>query len=147
MAGVAAEFELQGLVEVGAVLGRLSRMDLTKLAYRVSDHLVNSTKARIQEEKASPEGAPWAPWSERYDETRHHGVQSLLIGEGHLQGSIDNYSAGGEVRVGTPLVYGAVHQFGAEDGSIPARPYLGLSDLDRQEIERMALDLFGEALA
>lgn len=147
MTGVATYFEVQGLVEVGQVLGRLARLDLVELADVVSEHLVNSTRARIQEDKASPEGEAWAPWSARYDETRNHGVHSLLIGEGHLQGSIDNYSSATEVRVGTPLVYAAVHQFGAQDGSIPARPYLGISALDRLEIEQLALDLFGEALS
>lgn len=146
MAGVATYFEVQGLVEVGQVLGRLAQLDLVDLADVVGEYLVNSTRARIQEDKASAEGEAWAPWSERYDETRNHGVHSLLIGEGHLQGSIDNYSSATEVRVGTPLVYAAVHQFGSGDGSIPARPYLGLSALDRLEIETMALDLFGEAM-
>lgn len=51
-----------------------------------------------------------------------------------------------EIGAGSNLEYAAVHQFGSDDGSTSARPYLGLSDFDRGEIERMAANLFGEAI-
>jgi len=58
------------------------------------------------------------------------------------------------------MVYAAVHQFGAAQGAfgntsrgspipwgdIPARPYLGLSDDDRQEIETFVADRLGDLL-
>lgn len=147
MAGVTTEFEVDGLVDVGRMFGRLSRLDLVELADAAGELLVSSTQRRIHEEKASPDGAAWAPWSERYDDTRLHGVHSLLVGENHLLTSITNYTSGGVVRVGSNLEYAAVHQFGSEgDGNIVARPYLGVSADDRAALERMALDLFGEAL-
>ncbi|MFQ2653263.1 phage virion morphogenesis protein [Aeromonas caviae] len=33
---------------------------------------------------------------------------------------------------GTPMVYGAAHQFGREKTHLPERPYLGLSDADHE---------------
>lgn len=147
MAGVAAEFEVKGLVDVGRVLQRLSDLDLVGLADAAGELLVSSTQRRIHEDKASPEGAAWAPWSERYDDTRNHGVHSLLVSENHLLTSVTNHSTGWTVRVGSNLAYAAVHQFGSRDGDIPARPYLGVSADDRDALERMALDLFGEAVA
>lgn len=147
MAGVVTAFEVEGLVDVGRVLGRLSRLDLVDLADAAGELLVSSTQRRIHEEKESPDGVDWMPWSEAYDETRIHGVHSLLVSENHLLTSIDNYTSGGVVRVGSNLEYAAVHQFGSDDGGgIPPRPYLGLSRGDRLELEAMALDLFGEAL-
>lgn len=146
MAGVAADVELEGLVDVGRVLGRLSDLDLAELADAAGALLVSSTQRRLHEEKTGPDGDAWAPWSERYDETRLHGVHSLLVSGGHLRDSIASYIDGLTVRVGSNLVYAATHQLGSEDGDIPARPYLGISAEDRVALERMALDMFGEAL-
>lgn len=146
MAGVVTEIEIDGLAEVGRVLGRLSELDVAELAYATGELLVSSTQRRMHEEKAGPDGDAWAPWSPDYAATRLPGVHSLLVGENHLLTSIWNHTSGHVVRIGTPLPYGAVHQFGSSDGTTPARPYLGLSPSDRADIERMALDLFGEAV-
>lgn len=35
---------------------------------------------------------------------------------------------------GTPLEYGAAHQFGREETHLPERPYLGLSEGDKQSV-------------
>lgn len=35
---------------------------------------------------------------------------------------------------GTPLEYGAAHQFGRPEINLPERPYLGLSEADRQSV-------------
>lgn len=35
---------------------------------------------------------------------------------------------------GTPLEYGAAHQFGREETHLPERPYLGLSEADQQSV-------------
>ncbi|HDO1383451.1 TPA: phage virion morphogenesis protein [Aeromonas veronii] len=35
---------------------------------------------------------------------------------------------------GTPMVYGAAHQFGREETHLPERPYLGLSEEDKQSV-------------
>ena len=35
---------------------------------------------------------------------------------------------------GTPLEYGAAHQFGREETHLPERPYLGLSEEDKQSV-------------
>ena len=160
MTGVAVEFEVEGLVDVGRVLGRLSQLDLVELQDVAGGLLVSSAQRRIQEEKTSPEGVAWPAWSPAYAATRIPGVHSLLVGGhrpagegvrsegGHLQGSIEHHFAGDVVLIGSNLPYAAVHQFGSDDGgNIPARPYLGISADDRAAIEAMALDLFGEAVA
>ncbi|MCX7128284.1 phage virion morphogenesis protein [Aeromonas sp.] len=38
---------------------------------------------------------------------------------------------------GTPLEYGAAHQFGREETHLPERPYLGLSEEDKQSVLEM----------
>jgi phage virion morphogenesis protein len=64
--------------------------------------------------------------------------RKILIGRGMsggLMGSINFRAASDNVRVGTPKVYGAIHQYGGKAGrghavTIPARPYLAIQDED-----------------
>jgi phage virion morphogenesis protein len=68
-------------------------------------------------------------------------VHALLVGRGDLRDSIQNYTSGDTIRVGTNLVYGAIHQFGSNgaEGGIPARPWLGLSREDEREITDLVI--------
>ena len=88
----------------------------------------SQTRRRITDEKTAPDGTPWDPWSRDYAASRHGG-NSLLEGEGDLVDSIGFEVNGGQVEIGTNLVYGAIHQLGGKDVNIhiPARPYLGVS--------------------
>lgn len=69
-----------------------------------------------------------------------------LIGETRLLSQIIAYKVVGDsVHVGTPFMYGAMLQFGGKKsqfpnlwGDIPARPFLGLSDYDRESILEQA---------
>jgi phage gpG-like protein len=46
-----------------------------------------------------------------------------------------NYQADPQtLYFGTPLEYGAAHQFGREEINLPERPYLGLSEEDKQSV-------------
>jgi len=89
----------------------------------ISELLVNSTKERIYAEKHGPDGEHWPAWSDKYSSTRRGG-HSLLVASGEMADTIWNHATEDEVRVGTNLIYGAIHQFGgSETGSnIPARP-------------------------
>lgn len=140
MAGVDFEAEVD-LTEAQAALSKLSSRDLDTLSYEIGSLIEDQTKRRLMDEKTAPDGTPWAPWSEAYAESlkrsNRANPRSLLVGEGNLKDSIQNYTTGETVKVGTNLVYGAIHQFGGEpvDMNIPARPYLGLSSENAAEIE------------
>lgn len=98
--------------------------------------VVSQTQRRLSAEKRGPDGAPWPAWSPAYAATRNNS-QSLLMGSGHLDESIQHLVRGDEVEIGSNLVYAAIHQFGGADAGkpeIPARPYLGISDDDAAEI-------------
>jgi phage gpG-like protein len=77
------------------------------------------------------------------------GSKKPLIGEtGRLSSEIHYRATDTQLQVGSPLIYAAVQQFGAEKGAfgkskhnhpipwgdIPARPFLGLSYNDREAI-------------
>lgn len=150
MSGVQIEVTLQGIEQAQAALGRLASTDLEDLAFNVGALLESSTHERIASEKRAPDGTPWAPWSERTAARRgeHH---SLLVYGNHLLTSVQNYTEGTTVRVGSNLVYAAIHQQGGKAGrgrkvTIPARPYLGLSDADRDAVEALVIDTVGGRL-
>lgn len=148
MTGITYELDT---AEAIAGLRHLSAFDIADLAYNVGALLESSTRRRIDEEKTAPDGAAWAPWSPGYAATRS-GRHSLLVGDNSLAGSIQNLSDDQAAIVGTNMVYGAIHQFGGEAGrnhaaEIPARPYLGISERDRRDIERLVEGELKELLA
>jgi phage virion morphogenesis protein len=132
-----------GLEEAQAAIGRLIEDATFKEA--LGELVVNQTKQRIAAEKTAPDGTSWQAWSTAYAGARHGG-HSLLMSGGTLLDSISAYVSGDTIEVGSGMVSAATHQFGSRDGRIPARPYLGVSEDNRQEIEDVALDHFAELL-
>jgi len=136
MAGVAASLTTLGLDESLAKLRRLSGFDQAQLLYDAGAILESSTRRRF-DTKIDPDGDPWVPWSEDYDETRDHDVDSLLITEeANLRDSIAALVEGNETYVGSGQEYAAHHQMGGEEigSGVPARPYLGVSDEDTLDL-------------
>lgn len=129
------------------------------LLRQIGVYLVHSTQARFNA-GTDPSGAPWAPLLPAYAAIKRG--PSILIGagmSGGLQGSITSEVGLNSVQWGSNKIYAAVHQFGAvirpvkakalrfhlgphlviaQKVTIPARPYLGLSDEDQEEIAYLA---------
>ena len=144
MAGVelTAELDARLLAEVARVFDRLGSEGVAQMADNLGNLIADQTVRRIKNEKTAPDGTPWAPWSGAYAKTRNTGnrhAQSLLIDSERLGllGSIQQYVSGDVVTVGSNMVYAAIHQFGGR--GIPARPYLGLSEQNRREIEDLVI--------
>ncbi len=140
MAGVFVDSSATGLGPALMMLNALG--DDRRLAEglaQIGGLIESQTRERFTT-KIAPGGEPWAPWSERYAASRRRG-HSLLVAEGHLRDSIMWELDADELRVGSNLVYAAIHQFGGTPdmhpgpAAIPARAYLGLSDADVVEIE------------
>lgn len=126
-----------------AALARASG-DMTDLMDDIGRRLVSDTDRRFETETA-PDGTPWKP-SRRAVET---GGQTLTDKE-TLRDSISHQAGPRSVAIGTNLIYAAVHQAGAtirpksakalkfrlpngafvttKEVTIPARPYIGLSE-------------------
>ena len=135
--GLDIRIESEGLDRLNRRLGQIAAglTDFRPLLESLGAEVESQTRRRISEEKASPEGAAWKPWTEAYAATRRGG-HSLLEGEGELLDSIQFLPEGDRVEIGTNLIYGAIHQFGgAEVGiNIPARPYLGISSANEDDL-------------
>ncbi|MDO5087983.1 MAG: phage virion morphogenesis protein [Comamonadaceae bacterium] len=99
-----------------------------------------------------PDIAPGSRGGGKKAAARLAGKRPLTGETGALARTI-NYRVSGEreVRVGSPMVYAAAHQYGARQGSfgrtrrggpipwgtIPARPFLGLSATDQAQIVQL----------
>jgi phage virion morphogenesis protein len=136
----------------------------------IGEDLAHSTKQRFQSSTA-PDGSPWAANKPttlaRYvagsksnftkgGELSKRGQARLtskkpLVGRSKMLSHTIGYRLqGGDLLVGSPMIYASTQQFGAKQGEfghsrrgpipwgdIPARPFLGLSPEDVDGIERV----------
>ena len=151
-----ANLQLTGL---NAVLGAYSAAgeDLTPLMDMCGTLLEASTKDRIRDTNQSPDGVPWSPsFRSVFDGGK------ILSDSGRLGDSITHIAGPNSVEVGTNVIYAGIHQTGGiiqakagyalafafpgggfavvEDVSIPARPYLGISEQDRTDLTDAVAD-------
>lgn len=113
----------------------------------IGEILVKSTQARFGTE-TDPSGRRWADNS---PVTKARKTKPFILTEGGYLGDTIHHKMEGAtaVLVGSGMEYAAVHQFGQKKGAsgttrrgapipwgdIPARPFLGVSDEDRRDIE------------
>lgn len=119
--------------------------DLSPALKEIGEVLVESTKQRF-ESGMGPDGSQWPDNSAVTIDRK--GRNKPLVDEGTLMESIRKELVGNNtLEIGTGLGYGAMQQFGGTKaefpflwGDIPARPFLGLSDADREEILKIVED-------
>ena len=141
---------------VQAAFSRLlkSGHDSQPLMASVGEILLNSTRARFADEE-DPDGNPWEPLKASTRARKTKNPDRILTASGLLGGSSINTRAGRrQVEIGSSRLYAATHQFGAKKGQfgstqrgapipwgdIPARPFLGLSAQDKEDIEATISD-------
>jgi len=120
-------------------LGELQRKvaDPSPAMAEIAEVMLNGVYDRFESE-TDPDGGRWRRHALATVAARGAGA-TILRERGRLIGSIHPASHRNSARVGTNLVYGAIHQFGGQAGlgrqvMIPARPFLGFS---QQDIERI----------
>ena len=146
--GTAAIEHLSGLV---AALN-----DPSPLLAELGEYGLRSTRARFKTQTA-PDGTAWAALQPWYQKEKRRNKNRILTLNGYLRGQMTWQLVGDRtVEIGSNLPYAAVHQFGSDRPqnlerlrhkefipratTIPARPYLGLSDEDRSEIVGRTLE-------
>ncbi|WP_068087470.1 phage virion morphogenesis protein [Polycladidibacter stylochi] len=144
--------------EISRAISALTDLRTFELRDAIGALVVSQTQRRIDEEKTSPSGEPWA--------ANREGSETL-VKTGALRDTIDLRLEGDDIIVGTPMIYGAIHQFGgtivpkeaqhlvfnaggrkifAKQVTIPARPFLGLSADNTREIEELVTDILTELI-
>ena len=111
--------------------------DLRPILNTIGHELTESTKTRISDEKASPEGVAWAPLEPEYAaRKRQYSSGGILEYTGNLLNSMTYNVSATKVLVGSNEVYANRHQ--------QTRPYLGISDNDANAINQFIRDALGE---
>ena len=136
MSAAEMEVSLAGLLPAKRMLDRLSRLDTQRLLTQVGGELEAQTRERLSETKTAPDGKPWKPWSRRYA-ARAKPNAKLLERTGKMIDSIAFEVGDDAVTVGANMVYAATHQCGR--GNIPARPFLGVSDENVEDIGALVM--------
>ena len=147
--GTAAIEHLSGLVD--------AINDPSPLLAELGEYGLRSTRARFKTQTA-PDGTAWAALQPWYQKEKRRNKNRILTLNGYLRGQMTWQLVGDRtVEIGSNRPYAAVHQFGAtikpraakvlmfrghvaKSVTIPARPYLGLSDEDRSEIVGRTLE-------
>jgi phage gpG-like protein len=162
MAGAKFEIEIDDRGVQDAFDRLLKAGESLEPAFRnIGEYLLISHRERFRAQE-SPDGKPWAQLADstlrrkmlrgvrrekggrrsltgadgstRIGAIRALGSAKILIDRGYLVGSLTYAVSPDRLVFGTPMIYGATHQFGDPERNIPARPFLGVSDRDRGEI-------------
>jgi phage virion morphogenesis protein len=144
---------------LGKHLRALAKGVPERLTRAVAEGVASRTIRRFDEQKG-PDGRPWPPLSpatlmgevgpkDRLKgggfsarAQRRMALRKALIRTGRLRNSIAWKVMGSRVYVGTNVAYARIHQFGGRAGRgrkvrIPARPFLGFSEEDLEEVEAL----------
>lgn len=147
MAGASFNIEYDDR-EVTAALSELQRRlgpGMKTVFADIGESLLNSHKARWSSEQA-PDGTPWEPLDPKYQARKKKNADKILVLDGYLKDLLDYNETETEMKLGTNLLYGATHQFGDPTRGIPARPFLGLSESDRQDVLEILNEYLSEPL-
>lgn len=105
----------------------------------IGEALVSGTLKRFDAEEG-PDGKKWQPSKRAAAESG-----KTLTNTARLRKSIDYAATASKVMVGSNVVYARIHQMGGKAGkghklTIPARPYLGVSKEDVEEVKAILAD-------
>lgn len=111
----------------------LASGDLKAAFTDIGEYLKISHRERFGRQE-SPDGQAWAPLDPKYQARKKKNTDKILVLEGLLRDLLAYNASADGLEFGTNLVYGATHQFGRPEAGIPARPFLGFSEEDQDEI-------------
>lgn len=151
--------DLKDLQIAAGKIAALAAVDPSELMTNIGAIGESQTRRRITDEKASPDGTPWPP--------NRAGTSILLKTGEHLLGSVAFVASATEAQWGASWEYAHVHQDGmtikpkdakrlafvignqqifARQVTIPPRPFVGISDDNREEISEIVTDWMGSLL-
>ncbi|MBX3506840.1 MAG: phage virion morphogenesis protein [Parvibaculum sp.] len=148
--------DASGLDVAVEAIGRYADLDENELLSIIGDIGESQTRRRIESEKTAPDGSAWPP--------NQAGTSILLQTGSNLRDSVAYNVGAGEVQWGASWEHAHIHQFGAtikpksadrlvfmvggkkrfaKQVTIPARPFVGLSADNAQEITDIVTDFLG----
>ncbi len=135
MAGSFIVITHQGSEDAMTLLQRLYARtgDLSEPLADVGEQLLLSHRDRWDAQQ-SPEGEPWAPLSPEYQARKQRNADQILRLNDDLRDTLNYQVDPQNLYFGSPLEYGAAHQFGRKEINLPARPYLGVSSGEQEQV-------------
>lgn len=135
MAGSFIAISHHGVADAHELLAKLYQKtgDLSEPLADIGEGLMLSHRDRWEAQE-NPEGEPWAPLSEKYRARKPRHADEILRLNDDLRDTLDYQVDPKALYFGTPMVYGAAHQFGRPEINLPERRVLGLSDGDKQSV-------------
>ncbi|ELR65856.1 phage virion morphogenesis protein [Photobacterium marinum] len=152
MAGARYTVTFEGQVQIQKQINQLIQKgtNLQPAFQDIGEMLLISHSDRW-EKQISPDGTPWAPLSEGYKQRKKKNQDIILVLNHHLGREL-NYLAQPQLfEFGTNYEYGAIHHFGGStemrppNVAVPARPWLGVSNDDLEEIYQILGDFLQQA--
>jgi len=137
MAGV--HLDLEGEQVVLDLLGEVEQRvgNLQTPFEDIGEYLLQAHDERF-EQQVSPDGNAWEALSEDYLKSERkqasRGSDKILVLDDYLKSLLRYFANAKELLFGSDRVYAATHQLGDESRGIPARPFLGISQDDENEI-------------
>lgn len=121
--------------------------DLTPAMRDIGEYMLGATRDRFDNETA-PDGSKWQALSPRYAARKakmRNALRGILTRRGTLRDTIRYKASNSDVVIGSDRPYAAIHQLGGQAGrgrkaTIPARPFLGVSPQDQEEIIKILGD-------
>ncbi len=110
---------------------------------QIAGILADSSEQAFADEKDPQTGRSWNDLSPQHIARRKkkgHWPGKILQMQGLLAMSLTTGYSPTKAWIGSPMVYAAIHQLGGTSGmapgpaAIPARPYMGLDGVGRQEV-------------
>lgn len=113
--------------------------NLRPLMKNIAGVFAYSTEENFKEEGRPDKWTDLAESTKRQRKKKGHWPGQILQVSGQLASSISTYYDNDSAVIGSNLDYAAIHQFGGQTGknqsvTIPARPYLKLTNEDFEEI-------------
>lgn len=135
MAGSFIAISHHGVADAFDLLAKLYQKtgDLSEPLADIGEGLLLSHRDRWDAQE-SPEGEPWAQLSEKYRARKPRHADEILRLNDDLRDTLDYQVDPQALYFGTPMVYGAAHQFGRPEINLPERRVLGLSDGDKHSV-------------
>lgn len=106
--------------------------------------ILKAETLRLFQNECGPDGRAWKPLSAKTILARRKGKRKnlgtkILQDSGRLRGSISERYGAGWAEIGTTVKYAPVHQYGSKKRNIPARPFIGLSQVMADRIQATML--------
>lgn len=128
-------FQIEGLEQTIASVDGLTQIQADQLLEVVANMMAGQNRRRVFEDNHGPNGEAWPPLNEKYANSPRKKGKKLLVDTGNMGRSIGYEVSGDTAWIGPSAFYAGYVHGGTK--KMPARPFIGVSESNRSEIEKV----------